>query len=160
MSHTLMYENPDLVNDSTARYPLGTLRDYIDPTYGPQKLMYVQFVDAVTYVAYAPLGWSATQGDAECAVTGDVSEDNGCAAGVARNLVMTQNYYGWMTVQGVTPLKMNTDDDAADGDVAVISGDMTANTGSDPGVVTALGIIVTAVVAATDIAVVRLKGLL
>jgi hypothetical protein len=155
-----MYENPDLANDATARYPLGTIRDYTDATYGPQKLMYVQFVDAVAYVAYAPLAWSATQGDAECAVTGDVSEDNGCAAGVARNLVMTANYYGWMTVRGVTPLKMNTDDDAADGDVAIISADMAANTGSDSGILLALGVVVTAVVAATDIAVVRLRGLI
>jgi len=159
MSHTLMYESPDLVNDATARYPVGTLRDWIDPTYGPQKLMYVRFVDAVTYVAYAPLAWSATEGDADCCVTGDVSEDNGCAAGVARNLVMTQNYYGWMTVQGVTPLQMNNDDDAADGDVAIVSADMAANTGSDSGILLALGVVVTAVVAATNIAVVRLRGL-
>ena len=156
--YIVMNEDPSLANDASPLFPLGTIRAYNHPTYGPQLCMYVQFKDAVTYVAYAPLGWSA--GDAGVKVTGDVSEDNGCAAGVAPGRVMTENYYGWMTVSGVTPLLMNNDDDAADGNVAIIAGDMAADTGTDPGLVTALGIVVTAVVAGTNIAIVRLKGLI
>lgn len=152
-----MYEKPSLTDDVAPRFTLGTLKVWNDPTYGPQVVMYVKYTDAVTYAAYQPLGWSATEGDADYVVTNDVSEDNGCAAGVATR-AHTTAYYGWMVVSGVTPLKMNTDDDAADGDIAILGGDGVANTGSlgkD-----SLGIIVTAVVAATDIAVVRLRGLI
>jgi hypothetical protein len=156
--NNIMYEKPSTVNDAVPTERLGTLKWYVDPTYGPQLLMYVKFTDAITYAAYQPLGWSATEGDEDYVVTNDVSEDNGVAAGVATR-AHTTAYYGWMVVSGVTPLQMNTDDDAADGNIAILgSGDGAANTGSAG--VDALGIIVTAVVAATDIAVVRLRGLI
>ena len=154
----IMYGTPALTDDVQKTHRLGTLMEYRHPTYGVQTLMYVKFTDAVAYAASQPLGWSATEGDEDYVVTNDVSEDNGCAAGVASR-VHTTAYYGWMVVEGVTPLQMNNDDDAADGDVAILGTDGAANTGSDPGIVSALGIVVTAVVAATNIAIVRLKGL-
>lgn len=155
--HNIMYGTPALTDDATPTHTLGHIIDYVDPTYGPQKLMYVKFTDAVTYAAYQPLGWSATEGDEDYIVTNDVSEDNGCAAGVATRIHTTARY-GWMVVDGVTPLQMNNDDDAADGNVAILGTDGAANTGSvGPD---ALGIIVTAVNAATNIAVVRLHGLI
>ena len=153
----LMYGTPALTDDASPTHTLGTLAFYDDPTYGPQIHMYVKFTDAVTYAAYQPLGWSATEGDEDYVVTNDVSEDNGAAAGVA-NRVHTTGYYGWMCVSGVIPLKMNTDDDAADGNVAILGGDGVANTGSVGA--DSLGIIVEAVVGATDMAVVRLRGLI
>ena len=155
-----MYEKPSLVDDVGPTHRLGELMDYIDSTYGPQRLMYVKFTDAITYEAYQPLAWSAGEGDEDHVVTNDVSEDNGCAAGVATR-AHTTGRYGWMVVEGVTPLLMNNDDDAADGDVAILSSaDGVADTGSDPGLRTALGVITEAVVTSTNLAVVRLKGLI
>lgn len=138
----VMNEDPSLANDATAQVPLGTLRVYIDPTYGFQIHQYVQFVDAVAYTAGCPCSMSATDGG--YVVTTDVSEDNGVAAGIY-NRVMTQNYYGWMLVYGKTLVQFNNDDDAADGAVALVSADGVADTGSDPGSLLALGIVVGAV---------------
>lgn len=157
MTTEIMYEKPSLVNDASPRFTLGTIKRWIDPTYGPQLLMYVKFTDAVTYAAYQPLGWSATEGDEDYVVTNDVSEDNGCAAGVATR-VHTTAYYGWMVVSGVTPVQFNNDNDAADGNVVILGGDGAANTGSVGA--DAFGIVVEAVDTGTDIAVCRLRGLI
>lgn len=154
------YETPALVNDASPRHRLGTLREYRHPTYGVQTYMYVRCTDAIAYAAGQPLAWSATEGDEDYVVTNDVSEDNGVAAGICPR-VWTTAYYGWMLVQGVTEVQMNNDNDAADGDVLILgSTDGAANTGSDPGVVTALGYVVEAVNATTDIAVCRIRGLI
>ena len=144
----ILTDNPETVNDASPTVPTGTLRGYIHPTYGYQTLKYVQFKDAIAYVRYGALGWSAADGG--LAVTNDVSEDNGIAAGVGMGVV-TQNYYSWMVVQGRYLVKTNGDDDIADGDVIIIASDGgLANSGSDPGVVTRIGFALAADVDADD----------
>jgi hypothetical protein len=74
---------------------------------------------------------------------------------------MTADYYGFIQVGGLATVLFNNDDDAADGDVCILgASDGVANTGSDPGVVSAYGIVVTAVTAATNLATVLLKRLI
>ena len=77
-------------------------------------------------------------------------------------------YYFWALTNGLltttdtgstlTSIAMNNDDDAADGNVAILGSDGAANTGSVGA--DALGIIVTAVNTTTNVAVVRLRGLI
>jgi hypothetical protein len=155
----IMYGTPALTNDAVKTHRLGTLMEYRHPTYGPQLLMYVKFTDAITYAAGQPLGWSATEGDEDYVVTNDISEDNGVAAGIATR-AHTTAYYGWMVVQGVCEVQFNNDDDAADGDVVIFgAADGVANTGSDSGLLAAFGVVVEAVVTATNIAVCRINTL-
>lgn len=144
----ILTDNPATVNDASPMLPTGTLRGYIDPTYGYQTLKYVQFKDALAYAAGQCLAWSA--GDSGLAVTNDVSEDNGVAAGVACAAV-TENYYGWMVVQGRCLVQLNNDNDGADGNVVILAADSgVGDTGSDPGLVTKIGIALAAVNATTD----------
>ena len=152
------YSTPALTDDAVRTHKLGTLLEYNHPTYGPQVLMYVKFTDAITYAAGHLCGWSATEGDEDYVVTNDTSEDNGVAAGIATR-VHTTGYYGWIVVQGVCEVQMNNDNDAADGDVLIFGTDGPGNTGSDSGLLAAFGVVVEAVVAATDIAVCRINCL-
>lgn len=158
MPTNIMMETPALTDDVAPAYRLGHVIDYVDPTYGPQKLMYVKFTDAITYAAGHLCGWSATEGDEDYVVTNDTSEDNGVAAGIATR-VHTTGRYGWIVVQGVCAVQMNNDNDAADGDVLIFGTDGPGNTGSDSGILAAFGIVAEAVNATTDIAICRINTL-
>lgn len=108
MSNIPLYESPATVNDATPRFRLGQLADYVDATYGPQVLKYVQFKDAVTYAA----GHVCTyvSGGAGLTVTNDRSGGSTTGQGVAGISLgtHTQNYYGWVVVEGVCSVKTDT----------------------------------------------------
>lgn len=144
--------DPATCNDASPRHTLGSLHSF-----GGKLYRYVQFKDAVAYAAGVPCGWSAS--DTDQAVTCDVSEDNGVAAGIALCAV-TENNYGFIQVSGKATVQFNNDDDAAAGAVCILDADGVANTGSDSGVITAFGIVLDSVVAATNKATVLLRGLI
>lgn len=150
MAHVII--DPTTCNDANPRFTVGGLYFHEGNWY-----RYVQFKDAVAFSDGSPCSWSA--GDSGQAVTTDVSEDNGCAAGVARCAV-TENYYGFIQVSGTVYVNTNGDDDIADGAVIVISADGACDSGTDPGLVTALGIAVAADIDATNKVLTLLKGLM
>lgn len=91
--------DPYTVNDASPRATLGMLYDGLDELGLPAKFRYVQFEDAVTYVA----GHVCEFSDATMKqVTNDKSGGSSlgrCPAGLALK-AMTQNYYGYVLVQG------------------------------------------------------------
>lgn len=82
---------------------------------------YVQFKDAVTYVAGHVLTWADATATS---VTNDRSGGSSVGnqpAGIAL-AVMTQNYYGWMLVHGFySAIVTNGDDDIAAGDQLIVA---------------------------------------
>jgi hypothetical protein len=85
---------PSTVNDAAATFVVGQILDYQGNLY-----RYVQFVDAVAYAAGHVVCWANTT---RTAVTNDFaggSRVGSRAAGIALG-VMTQNYYGFILVQG------------------------------------------------------------
>ena len=117
MAH-IIYD-PATTNDASPRMAPGTLVFHEGNWY-----RYVQFKDAIAYAANQAVGFSA--GDGITAVTNDVSEDNGVAAGVCLG-VMTENYYGFIALTGVYTMPTNGDDDIAAGDTVTLGGDGTVN---------------------------------
>lgn len=92
-------EDPYTVNHSSPKHTLGMLFDGVDTLGLPAKFRYVQFEDAVTYVA----GHVCEFSDATMKqVTNDKAGGSSLGrvpAGLALK-AMTQNYYGYILVQG------------------------------------------------------------
>lgn len=89
---------------STAKYPLGTVREVEDATYGVKRFRYVKFVNAVTAV----VGHVVTRVDTASTVwnvTNDITggaTGNGSVYAPAGVLVSapSQNYYCWIQENG------------------------------------------------------------
>lgn len=107
MYGSIPIENPADCNDVNPRWTLGEIFRYNDSTYGPQLLRYVKFLDAVTYVAghvcvaASATAWSVTNDVAGGSALGTASDAavGQRAVGIALR-AMTQNYHGFVVVQG------------------------------------------------------------
>ena len=99
----------------------GQLFAYYHATHGWWILRYVQLKDAVTYAAGQVLTLAAT---GRTAVTNDVAGGSslGLIFGGIALMVYTQNYYGFVLVDGYYPtIKDNGDDDIAAGDGLIVA---------------------------------------
>ena len=109
--------NPSQYNTATADPTLvvGGLYEWVGDGY---IYRYVQFKDAVTYAAGQSVEYAATTG---LAVTNDRAGGSSvgrAAAGVCLG-VMTQNYYGFILVQGTYNLATSGADDIAAGEILI-----------------------------------------
>lgn len=107
-------QDPTLVNDASARSTLGALYQSNSNGY---VYRYVQFLDAVTYAAGQVVEWAIAT--ALTKVTNDRaggSSIGNIPAGIAMR-VMTQNYFGFILVQGFyATIKTSGADDIAVGE--------------------------------------------
>lgn len=112
---------------TAAEFPLGTVVEGRN-AYGMARYRYVQFRDAVTYVAGHFVNLLA--GATTWQVTNDIS---GAMAGyvpgglVFQDTVPTQNQYGWIQVSGMGLATM--------GSASVIAGDFLKNDGTSDGLI-------------------------
>ena len=111
---------PTGVNDPVPTMPVGSLVQFVDPTTKSVTwYRYVQFKDAVTYVASPKM--VLTWADTACTtVTNDRAGGSSIGqipAGVCIN-VQTQNYYGFIQVSGVVTVGP-TDGSVALGELVV-----------------------------------------
>lgn len=79
---------------------------------------YVQFLDAVTYAAGQSVEWANTSGTAVTNDRAGGSSVGRAAAGVAL-AVMTQNYYGFVLVNGFATISTSGADDIAAGETVI-----------------------------------------
>lgn len=122
MNHTILYDDPTLVNDSVPTRKVGDVVMYRHATYGWWKLRYVQFKNAVTYAAgqvCTPIAndMSTVTND----ITGGASTPWAVIfAGMALR-VMTQDYWGWVLIGGYYPtIKTSGADDIAAGESLIM----------------------------------------
>lgn len=116
----ILTEDPTAANHATAQHDLGALFRWRHPTHGWWVLRYVQFKDAVTYAAGQSCTLAAANGTA---VTNDRSGGSSIGAifgGVALK-AMTQNYYGFVLVNGYYPTLVTSGaDDIAIGESLIV----------------------------------------
>lgn len=122
MAIPTLFEDPTVVNDDVARATAGENFVYFHPSYGRWVVRYGQFKDAVTYAAGQVCTIANVSGSA---FTNDISGGSSVGAivaGVALG-VMTQNYYGFVLVEGYYPtIKTSGADDIAIGENLFVHG--------------------------------------
>lgn len=121
----LPVNDPTVVNSSTAAAVgdiAGDVTWYKHPTYGWWAVRFVQFLNAVAYLAGHVVQFcDAARTTVTNDVTGGATATTGCAAGVVL-MVQTQNYYGYILAAGYYPTVLtNGDDDIALGDQIIVS---------------------------------------